>query len=85
MCAAGPVKVASIKRQLPPINEEAPRLSKKDYYTIPAMKKLRRMTSESLKVWFTSFHSNDAISSVKLRKCHTAVFRKLGNLYTQWT
>lgn len=49
---------SSLKRTPPPINDQAPTLTKKDYYTIPSIKKLRRMSSESLKVRPVSISSS---------------------------
>lgn len=38
------------KRLAPPVNERAPQLTKKEYYTVPPLKKLKRMTDEALQV-----------------------------------
>ena len=38
------------KRLKRPVNDEAPVLTRKDYYTIPPLKKLKRMPNAALKV-----------------------------------
>ncbi len=42
--------VVRAQRQRPPVNPEAPILTKTGYYTVPPVKRLKRMTNQQLKV-----------------------------------
>lgn len=42
--------VVRAQRQRPPVNPEAPILTKKGYYTVPPVKRLKRMTNQQLRV-----------------------------------
>ena len=37
-------------KQLPPVNLDAPRLTKTGYFTLPPIRRLKRMPTEALKV-----------------------------------
>lgn len=52
MATAEDARVLDQRRQLrpPPVNPEAPRLTKDDYFTVPDMRRLRRMADDELKV-----------------------------------
>lgn len=53
-CLAEPeeveTRVVRAQRQRPPVNPEAPILTKTGYYTVPPVKRLKRMTNQQLKV-----------------------------------
>jgi hypothetical protein len=53
-CLAEPeevdTRVVRAQRQRPPVNPEAPVLTKTGYYTVPPVKRLKRMTNQQLKV-----------------------------------
>ena len=44
-------------RRPPPVNPGAPRLTKDDYFTVPDMKRLRRMRDEELKARHQNTHN----------------------------